>query len=179
MTIEKLASQWVTRLIEGDLVRVCAYCEREFGVEVLTPPGAHRSHGICKRHSLETAGTEEWMAPYREQIMSTPDEKFPPDLSQHPEIPTKERVQVKVQEGWKDVAFAGALGAAALLNPTVQKRLGIKSAPPPAQAQKAQSEPASDWDEVVKLSRSRENVTKGMGQFPTNVMKTKQFFGGK
>ena len=38
--------------LSGALISVCAWCERELG-SVAIRPGQIKTHGICRRHSLE------------------------------------------------------------------------------------------------------------------------------
>jgi hypothetical protein len=62
-------------LEDGEQVRVCAACEQEFG-PVPVPPGAIKSHGMCRRHTFEFYGD---MA--RAKFADKPDDYFSPDLS--------------------------------------------------------------------------------------------------
>jgi len=83
---------------DEELVRVCGQCEEESGPQRLGP-GQGKSHGYCKRHYIETmngtiemaneAGQPELAAEARQQIQqiqARPDDSFPPDLRQHPEL---------------------------------------------------------------------------------------------
>jgi hypothetical protein len=80
------AQQLVAILLEtGEAVRVCAGCQKEFGVR----PGPNESHGYCKRHLIEMY---QQMMQYPQgkakaeqsirDIQQRPDDDFPPDLAQ-------------------------------------------------------------------------------------------------
>jgi len=38
--------------MNAEMLHVCAWCEREFG-SVPAAPGQKKTHGICRRHSVE------------------------------------------------------------------------------------------------------------------------------
>jgi len=93
--LDKLSSDFsecvesiVNFVIEAER-RSCGMCEREFGVH---DPNA--SHGNCKRHTIDSykdiikhnANNKDRIEPLIKKIMEMPDEKFPPDLAEHPEI---------------------------------------------------------------------------------------------
>ena len=71
--LSKQAAQVVEILVESDLVRVCAACEKEFG-PVRVGPGQQKSHGFCRRHSTE------YYPDSVQLIAGMPDSFFCPDL---------------------------------------------------------------------------------------------------
>jgi len=85
----KAAEQVVRLMLEVQIKRVCANCEKEFGT-LPEEPGVKKGHGMCRRHAIEA---------YREagldtaQIVAKPDDTFPPDLSQA-------RMQEDGMESW-------------------------------------------------------------------------------
>lgn len=59
-------------------LRVCAQCEREFGLQPVEP-GRLKSHGLCRRHAIEAANE------YLENLKRRGDDYFAPDLGEHKE----------------------------------------------------------------------------------------------
>ena len=83
-----------------------------------------------------------------------------------------------LKEGWKGAGFAAALGAAALINPDIQKKLNINQPPPPSVAQQS-SEKSDAWSDAEDATHKREKIVKYLGKFPSNVMKSKAIIGDK
>ena len=51
----KLAAQAVVNmLLENEIIRACAHCEKDYGAVPLQP-GQVKSHGMCRRHAEESA----------------------------------------------------------------------------------------------------------------------------
>lgn len=65
-------------MLEAQIVRVCSKCEQERG-PVQTAPGVQKSHGLCRRHAIESY--QEAGIP-TEKVMAMPPESFAPDLSE-------------------------------------------------------------------------------------------------
>lgn len=75
-----LAEALVNALLEVDdssnFVRVCAFCEREYG-PIQIEPGQAKTHSVCRRHAVEHYGA----------FMSTEELDaldYAPDLSEQP-----------------------------------------------------------------------------------------------
>lgn len=72
------ATQVVNMLLEAQVMRVCAQCEKEFG-PVPVAPGTSKSHGLCKRHAIkqyQDAGLS------TAKVTAMPPENFAPDLAE-------------------------------------------------------------------------------------------------
>ena len=75
------ASVVVSRMLETQLVRVCAQCEKEHG-PVPVQTGQSKSHGMCRRHALEAAQSvpAERRGTLVESYQKAEDSWFCPDL---------------------------------------------------------------------------------------------------
>ena len=72
----------VNLMLETDLLRVCSFCEQEFG-KVALKPGQTKTNGYCRRHCLlvadelpECPEKTEYIA----DMQSKPDGFFCPDM---------------------------------------------------------------------------------------------------
>jgi hypothetical protein len=84
----KDAAQIVSMLLETEQVRVCGSCEDEIG-PMRVGPGQEKTHSYCKRHYLAmfTGGVGPGIdSPLYQKIVARPEDSFPPDLKQHPEL---------------------------------------------------------------------------------------------
>lgn len=81
MSVKERAQTVAAHLLEDDQFnRVCAACEKEFG-RVPDVPGKPKSHGMCKRHTLEYYKDDVPPA-VLQKLLARPDSDFAPDLAQ-------------------------------------------------------------------------------------------------
>lgn len=77
------AERLAAAVLEKELVRVCAQCEKEHG-PVKLGPDQMPTHGLCRRHMV-AAYSDPAVPALRAMlpsIMARPDEYFAPDLGQ-------------------------------------------------------------------------------------------------
>ena len=80
MSVTEKAKIVASSLLEdGDFQRVCAACEKEFGVAV-EEPGKRKSHGMCKRHTYEYY-KDALPLKMLQKIMHEPESAFSPDMT--------------------------------------------------------------------------------------------------
>jgi hypothetical protein len=78
----------LVRIVKKMIERVCAQCEKEHG-KTEVPPGTQKSHGMCRRHAIESyrqlgkedPGAAEFVQQLVAKLSSRPDSDFSPDLS--------------------------------------------------------------------------------------------------
>ena len=88
-------------------------------------------------------------------------------------------IREAVEEGLKDWAAAGLLGAA-VLNPQTRAMMHLHSDEPTPITQKVDKSDKTDtWGDVETLSNRQQKASQEIGQFSKDVMNTKAFFGGK
>lgn len=80
MPIREAAVKLVNLLLDDEgYVRICSACERQFG-QLQLRAGQQKTHGLCKRHSIEMFGAHLPPESIR-RIEQKPEENFPPDLA--------------------------------------------------------------------------------------------------
>ena len=125
------ANTLVNMMLETKLVRACAHCEQEHGAVPLQP-GQAKSHGICRRHAVESAlalppehqGTLVESYQKAEDSMFCPDLKFDAREAQLAErLPSKQNVAGSYPVTCSNLQEAAPVIVMAVLTPESHKLL--------------------------------------------------------